>query len=157
VKVPLFDILRPSLEGISMLDLFGGTGAVGIEALSQGAAHCVFLDTNARAVATIKDNLKTTGLAEQGEVRHTDAFVYLRNCAKSFDLIFVAPPQYKGVWIEAMRTIAERPHLLADGGSVIVQIDPKEYEELELGQLSKTQERRYGNTILVFYSSNRES
>ncbi len=136
-----------------MLDLFGGTGAVGIEALSQGAGHCIFLDTNARAVATIKENLKATDLADKAEVRHTDAFVYLRNCAKSFDLIYVAPPQYKGIWIEAMRTIAERPHLLNDKGAVIVQIDPKEYEELDLGSLTKTQERRYGNTILVFYST----
>jgi 16S rRNA (guanine966-N2)-methyltransferase len=152
VKVPLFDILRPRLEGIAILDLFGGTGAVGIEALSQGAGHCVFIDTNARAVATIRDNLTTTELLDRAEVRHTDAFVYLRNCAKSFDLIYVAPPQYQGVWIEAMRTIAERPHLLTEGGIIIVQIDPKEYEELDLGYLVKTQERRYGNTILVFYS-----
>jgi 16S rRNA (guanine966-N2)-methyltransferase len=155
VKVPLFDILRPRLEGISMLDLFAGTGAVGIEALSQGAGHCVFLDTNARAVATIKDNIAATELAQQAEVRHTDAFVYLRNCSKSFDLIYVAPPQYKGIWIEAMRTIAERPHLLNDEAIVIVQIDPKEYEELDLGRLVKTQERRYGNSILVFYAPSR--
>jgi 16S rRNA (guanine966-N2)-methyltransferase len=152
VKVPLFDILRPQLEGISMLDLFGGTGAVGIEALSQGAKHCVFLDTNARAVSTIKDNLTTCELLEKAEVRHTDAFIYLKNCAKSFDLIFIAPPQYKGLWIEAIRMIAERPHLLADEGLIIVQIDPKEYELLQLETLRETQQRKYGNTVLVFYS-----
>jgi 16S rRNA (guanine(966)-N(2))-methyltransferase RsmD len=153
VKVPLFDILRPQLPGISMLDLFAGTGAVGIEALSQGAKHCVFLDTNSRAVATIRDNLSATALSEQAEVRHTDAFVYLRNCAKSFDLIYVAPPQYEGLWIEAVRVIAERPHVLAESGTLIVQIDPKEYEELDLIHLIKTRERRYGNTLLVFYST----
>lgn len=151
VKVPLFDILRPRLADTSILDLFAGTGAVGIEALSQGARHCVFLDTNARAIATIRDNLTTTELIDRAEVRHTDAFVYLRNCSRSFDLIYVAPPQYKGIWIEALRTIAERPHLLTCDATVIVQIDPKEYEELDLGALKKTQERRYGNTILVFY------
>ena len=151
VKVPLFDIIRPQLEGISILDLFGGTGSVGIEALSQGASHCVFLDTNARAIATIKENLETTDLTSKAEVRHTDAFVYLRNCSKSFDLIFVAPPQYKGVWIEAMRTIAERPDLIKAGGRVIVQIDPKEYEPLDLGVLVETQQRRYGNSLLVFW------
>lgn len=152
VKAPLFDILRPYLPGMSMLDLFGGTGAVGIEALSQGAEHCVFLDTNARAVATIKDNLATTDLSEKAEVRHTDAFVYLRNTAKSFDLIFVAPPQYKGIWVEAMRIIAERPHLIADEGQIIVQIDPKEYEALELTSFREVRQKRYGNTILVFYA-----
>jgi 16S rRNA (guanine966-N2)-methyltransferase len=151
VKTPLFDILRPSLAGQSVLDLFAGTGAVGIEALSQGAARCVFLDTNARAIATIKDNLETCALSSQADVRHTDAFVYLKNTSKVFDLIYVAPPQYKGIWIEAMRIIAERPHLLATGGSIIVQIDPKEYEALELLTLEEVQQRKYGNTVLVFF------
>jgi 16S rRNA (guanine(966)-N(2))-methyltransferase RsmD len=151
VKVPLFDILRPHIPGATVLDLFGGTGQIGIEALSQGSTHCVFLDTNARAVATIKENLATTQLTERGEVRHTDAFVYLKNCAKTFDLIFVAPPQYKGIWIEAMRMIAERPHLVAPKGHVIVQIDPKEYEELCLETLSEVSQRKYGNTLFVFY------
>jgi 16S rRNA (guanine966-N2)-methyltransferase len=153
VKTPLFDILRPLLPGISVLDLFAGTGAVGIEALSQGAARCVFLDTNARAIVTIRDNLATCHLTEQAEVRHTDAFVYLKNTSKSFDLVYVAPPQYKGVWIEAMRVIAERPHLLADGGQIIVQIDPKEYEALSLETLHEVQQRTYGNTVLIFYKA----
>lgn len=152
VKVPLFDILRPLLPGTSVLDLFAGTGGIGIEALSQGADHCVFIDTNARAVATIKDNLQTTNLSGLGEVRHTDAFVYLRNSAKSFDLIFVAPPQYKGLWIEAMRNLAERPHLLAASGAIIVQIDPKEYEPLDLISFKEDSQRKYGNTLFVFYS-----
>ena len=152
VKTPLFDILRPTLPGAVILDLFAGTGAVGIEALSQGAQSCVFLDTNAKAVATIRDNLSTCGLLNKAEVRHTDAFIFLKNSGKQFDLIYVAPPQYKGIWIEAMRTIAERPQLLLEQGQIIVQIDPKEYEPLELETLKETQQRRYGNTILVFYS-----
>lgn len=151
-KVPLFDILRAQLPGISVLDLFGGTGQIGIEALSQGADHCVFIDTNARAVATIKDNLSTTQLTDKAEVRHTDAFVYLKNCSRSFDLIFVAPPQYKGIWIEAMRLIAERPHLLADDGQIVVQIDPKEYEPLDLATFKEDSQRKYGNTLFVFYT-----
>jgi 16S rRNA (guanine(966)-N(2))-methyltransferase RsmD len=152
VKTPLFDILRPQLEGIQMLDLFGGTGAVGIEALSQGAQHCVFLDTNPRAVATIKENLTSCELLSRSEVRHTDAFIYLKNCSKQFDLIYVAPPQYKGLWIEAMRMIAERPHLLTPRGQIIVQIDPKEYEPLQLETLHENQQRKYGSTELIFYT-----
>jgi 16S rRNA (guanine(966)-N(2))-methyltransferase RsmD len=135
-----------------MLDLFGGTGAVGIEALSQGAEHCVFLDTNQKAVATIRSNLESTDLTEHAEVRHTDAFIYLKNCAKAFDLIFVAPPQYKGIWIEAMHTIAERPHLIKPDGLVIAQIDPKEYETLELATLQEREQRKYGSTVLVFFA-----
>ena len=157
VKTPLFDILRPRLAGISILDLFGGTGAVGIEALSQGAGHCIFLDTNARAVATIKHHLTACELSDRAEVRHTDAFIYLKNTTKSFDLIYVAPPQYKGIWIEALRALAERPHLLNEGGQIIAQIDPKEYEKLDLVTLSETSQRRYGNSILVFYDKPKKS
>lgn len=151
VKVPLFDIIRPHLPDARVLDLFGGTGAIGIEALSQGAQHCVFLDTNAKAVATIQKNLGATRLEKQAEVRHTDAFIYLKNTSKAFDLIFVAPPQYKGIWIEAMRVIAERPHLLRSDGIIIVQIDPKEYEALEMETLYESQKRTYGNSQLVFF------
>jgi 16S rRNA (guanine966-N2)-methyltransferase len=157
VKTALFDMLRPKLAGTSVLDLFGGTGAVGIEALSQGARHCVFLDVNARAIATIKENLATCGLIAQAEVRHTDAFIYLKNTQRSFDLIYVAPPQYKGIWIEALRTLAERPHILAPGGAIIVQIDPKEYEALDLETLREDSQRSYGNTVLVFFSAHSTS
>lgn len=152
VKVPLFDIIRPRLPDARVLDLFGGTGQIGIEALSQGAAHCVFLDTNTRAVETIKENLTTTLLSDKAEVRHTDAFLYLKNSAKTFDLIFVAPPQYKGLWIEALHILAERPHLLTDTGTIIAQIDPKEYELLDLASLREDSQRKYGNTLFVFYS-----
>jgi 16S rRNA (guanine966-N2)-methyltransferase len=151
VKVPLFDILRPALEGSTFLDVFAGTGSVGIEALSQGAASCVFLDVNARAVATIKENLTTTELSDRAEVRHTDAFIFLRNTSRRFDTIFVAPPQYRGIWIEALRVIAERPDLLTPAGQVIVQIDPKEYEPLDLTAMGELQQRRYGNTVLLFW------
>ena len=157
VKVPLFDILRPHLSDASVLDLFGGTGAIGIEALSQGATSCVFLDTNAKAVATIKKNLSATHLTDVGEVRDTDAFIYLRNTVKSFNLIFVAPPQYKGIWIEAIRTLAERPHLLQTDGIIIAQIDPNEYEALELETLHEYEQRRYGNSLLVFYNHKKQN
>ena len=152
VKVPLFDILRPTIAGIKMLDLFAGTGSVGIEALSQGAAYCIFLDTNAKAYKVIQENLITTLLSDKAEVRHTDAFTYLKNTAKSFDLIFIAPPQYKGIWIEAMRVIAERPNLLSAAGQIIVQIDPKEYEELHLASFTESARRKYGSTELLFYT-----
>lgn len=161
VKASLFDILRPRMEGMEMLDLFAGSGSVGIEALSQGAASCVFTELASQAVATIRKNLAATGLAARATVLQTDALDYLKHTAKTFDLIYVAPPQYKDVWSEAMRLIAARPELLRGGtvgpdqdqsaGFVIAQIHPKEYRDLELGTLRETRQRRYGNTVLVFY------
>ncbi len=154
VKTALFDILRPEIEGITVLDLFGGAGSVGIEALSQGASHCTFLDLSTAAVKTIKENLETTGLNAKAEVRHTDAFGYLRNTRKQFDLIYVAPPQFKSLWVQAMQTIGERPELVSENGLVIAQIDPTEYESVALASFGEEQQRKYGSTLLVFYRKN---
>lgn len=151
VKTALFDIIRPWIAESSVLDLFAGSGGVGIEALSQGARHCTFLDLEPKAVATVRANLEATGLSVQAEVRHTDAFSYLRNTSKRFDLIFVAPPQYEGLWVQALQFIAERPDLLTPHGRVIAQIDPTEYEALSLASLSEYAQRKYGNTVLVFF------
>lgn len=151
VRTSLFDILRPTLDGKRILDLFAGSGSVGIEALSQGASHCTFIDIGRKATEIVKDNLKHTELEKDALVLNTDAFKFLRNTDKAFDLIYIAPPQYKSLWVEAMRSIAERPELLTEGGEIIVQIDPKEYEKIELTAFEETQERRYGNTLLIFY------
>jgi 16S rRNA (guanine(966)-N(2))-methyltransferase RsmD len=160
VKTSLFDILRPRIAGMAVLDLFAGSGSVGIEALSQGAATCTFIELGHQAVAVVRKNLAVTGLADRAEVIHTDAFSYLRTTPKVFDLVYVAPPQYKGLWEEAMRLIAARPGLLRSpsgsseddsNGLVIVQIHPKEYRSLDLGEIRETRQKRYGNTLLVFY------
>jgi 16S rRNA (guanine966-N2)-methyltransferase len=161
VKTALFDILRPRIPGMDVLDLFAGSGSVGIEALSQGAAHCTFIDLGHPAVATIKRNLATTGFSDRAEVRQADAFAYLGGTARSFDLIYIAPPQYKDLWVEAMHRIAARPEVLRGplaeageepaSGLAIVQIDPREYERLELGEIREVRQKRYGNTLLVFF------
>ena len=151
VKTALFDILRPKIENIYLLDLFAGTGAVGIEALSQGAKHCTFLDLSQEAYSVIKKNLENCNFLDRSEVRNTDSFRYLKNTAKEFDLIYIAPPQYLNLWQEAMLCIAERPNLLKNSGQIIVQIDPKEYETLNLMQIKEVRQKKYGNTLLVFY------
>src|SRR4051794_12379151 len=102
VKTSLFDVLRPRIAGMTMLDLFAGSGSVGIEALSQGAAHCTFIDVADKAVATIKKNLALTGFCDRAAVRHADAFGYLSGTKETFDLIYIAPPQYKSLWLKAM-------------------------------------------------------
>ncbi|RMG40910.1 MAG: 16S rRNA (guanine(966)-N(2))-methyltransferase RsmD [Candidatus Dadabacteria bacterium] len=151
VKTALFDVLRPELEDAHVLDLFAGTGSIGIEALSQGAAHCVFIEIERRAAETIRKNLAHTELAEFATVRHGDAFGFLKKCSRNFDLIFIDPPQYQSLWSEALRAIAERPELLRDNGLIIVKIDPHEYEELTLNDFTEEKRRRYGSSELVFY------
>lgn len=154
VKESLFNILgMAEVMDRRWLDLFGGTGQVGIEALSRGAQQVVFVDNARAAIRTIHANLATTRLAAQADVVQTDAFAYLQrpNLAK-FDLIYVAPPQYKNLWLDVLRVLDERPlRWLHPQGLVVVQIDPKEYEPPVLAHLTLYDERKYGNTLLLFY------
>lgn len=151
IKQSLFDMLRPRIQEMNFLDLFGGSGSVGIEALSQGASTCIFVDVEKKAVETIKKNLEKTKLAEKAKVRFQDAFTYLRNTKNTFDFIFVAPPQYKGVWIRILQELSERPGILNSAGEIIVQIDPKEDEEIQLSNFIRADERTHGNTKIIFY------
>jgi 16S rRNA (guanine966-N2)-methyltransferase len=162
VKTALFDILRPRIAGMRLLDLFAGSGSVGIEALSQGAAHCTFTDLGREAIATIKKNLDSTGLSANATVRQTNALDFLKTAPGPFDLIYIAPPQYKNLWIEALQRLDARPELLSapdpddpdnteSPGLAIAQIDPREYQTIDLATLRETRQKRYGNTLLVFF------
>ena len=152
VKESLFNIIRMDIIGCNFLDLFAGTGSVGIEALSRGAKYVRFIDLNRRAIQVILENLALVGLEDGSDVFQMDAFVLLsRNPDIQFDYVFIAPPQYKEMWKKALVTLDTRPEWLVDDGWVIVQIDPKEFEEVRLKHLSIFDKRRYGNTLLVFY------
>ncbi len=158
VKESLFSILdaQDALEGCRILDLFGGTGAVGIEALSRGAAHVTFCEKDRRALAVLRQNLTSTGLAERAEVIAGDAFSFLQrlgmaSAPAAFDLIYLAPPQYRQLWERALTLVDAHPRLLAPDGWVIVQIHPKEDRPLALAALVRSDERNYGSTRLIFY------
>jgi 16S rRNA (guanine966-N2)-methyltransferase len=153
VKGALFNIL--GVEDIidsTWLDLFAGTGSVGIEALSRGAKFTRFVDLNRPAVTTIKANLDKTHLKDRAEVVQADAFALLKRPAdRPFDYIYIAPPQYKDMWIKALQTLDENTGWLKEDTWVIVQIDPLEYGEHSLQHLVEFEQRKYGNTLLVFY------
>ena len=156
-KTALFSILGGWVEGARVLDLFGGTGAVGIEALSRGAAFAHFLDLNRRAVETVQENLAHCRLEKQAVVEKGDSFAFLqRYRGEPFDLIYVAPPQYRGLWHKALALIDARPELLAQGGVVVVQIHPREDTPLDLAFLEEYDRRRYGSVELIFYASAEE-
>lgn len=183
VKTALFDILSTRVEDARFLDLFAGTGGVGIEALSRGAASATFIEMNAGVLKLMRENLQITGLADRAETVHGDAFKFLQAAAPSdrenvaggpvsgrfsrylagsagyYDIIYVAPPQYKGMAARALGLLDSSP-LVPDGGLVIVQIYPKERPEVAavpLSRLELTGERRYGSTLLMFYEVSREN
>ena len=151
VKQAVFNILQDDVQGSSWLDLFAGTGAVGIEALSRGAADATFIDNAPEAIDTIKDNLASTRLIERARVVRQDAFRFLRGAPREFDFIYVAPPQYAGLWAKALQALDAAPGWLAENGEIIVQIDPSEFQALVLKNFELVEERKYGKTLVCFY------
>ena len=151
VKEALFNIFGADIIDARFLDLFGGTGGVGIEALSRGAAQAVFIEKNRKAQETIKSNLAQTRLSDRAELVRGDAFVYLQIAPTPFHYIYIAPPQYQRLWIDALQLIDAQPEWLADDGEIIVQIHPKEYEVLSLQNFEEIEQRKYSSTLLVFY------
>jgi len=152
VKEALFNILGADVQGSEWLDLFAGTGAVGIEAISRGARFVRFVDRNRKPIRVVRENLKTTGFTNQAEMLQTDAFSHLDGQPdRRFDYIYIAPPQYKGMWKRALLALDAQPGWLVDDGWAIVQIHPVEFEPTPLKNLIEFDQRRYGSTLLVFY------
>ena len=152
VKEALFNILAGDVIASRWWDLFGGTGAIGIEALSRGAAFVRFTDANRAPIETIKVNVEQCGFSKQSEIRRGDAFTFLAGTPdRQFEYIYIAPPQYKEMWAKALEIIDENPDWLSDDGWIIAQIDPKEYKTLSLENVEEFEQRKYGSTLLVFF------
>ncbi|WKZ38045.1 MAG: 16S rRNA (guanine(966)-N(2))-methyltransferase RsmD [Anaerolineales bacterium] len=152
VKEALFNILAGDVIDSKWWDLFAGTGAIGIEAISRGASFVRFSDLNRAPIETIKDNVEHCRFGGQAEIRRGDAFSMLSSPAdKQFEYIYIAPPQYKKMWSTALKLIDDTIGWLTEDGTVIVQIDPAEYELLELKNLVEGGSRKYGSTLLIFY------
>jgi 16S rRNA (guanine966-N2)-methyltransferase len=152
VKEALFNILAGDVVDSTWWDLFAGTGAVGIEALSRGASLVRFSDLNRAPIETVKWNLDHCGFSARAEIRRGDAFAMLAAAPdKQFEFIYIAPPQFKGLWSRALLALDDNPAWLTETGWAIVQIAPKEYEIPELVTLEELDQRKYGSTLLIFF------
>lgn len=152
VKEAVFNIIGGDILDASFLDLFGGTGSVGLEALSRGASRCLFLDINQRAVQVLKSNLLAIGLDDFGIVKLQDANRFLAHLPdQSFDYIYIAPPQYKEMWEKTLRVLDGQDGWSSLDGWVIVQIHPIEYKKLDLQNFVEFDQRVYGSTMLIFF------
>lgn len=152
VKEALFNIIGGDVLDSRWWDLFAGTGAVGIEALSRGAAFARFTDLNRAPIDTIKSNLASSGLAGRADVRRGDAFSLIAARPDDvFHYIYIAPPQFHEMWSQALTALDAQLGWLADDGWIVVQIAPKEYHDVQLGGLVEFDQRKYGSTLLVFY------
>lgn len=152
VKEALFNIISGDIVDSSFLDLFGGTGSVGIEALSRGAAHVTFFEKNTLALKILKENISKCGFSSLSQVIKGDAFYLIsQQNINNFDYVFIAPPQYLGLWSKMMSKVDSLPNKLSDNAWIIVQINPKEYSHIQLLNLEEFDIRDYGSTRLVFY------
>jgi 16S rRNA (guanine966-N2)-methyltransferase len=156
VKEALFDILTPRVPDSRFLDLYAGTGSVGVEALSRGAEGATFVEKAPKAIRVIRENLSLTNQSRRARVIQEDVLRFIARSAEdpddagTFDIIYVAPPQYQGLWRETL-LVLEQSQLLAPDGVVVAQIFPKEFERLPLIKYVLTDQRTYGSTMLCFY------
>ena len=153
VKQAIFNILQFDLEGRRILDLFGGTGQLGIEALSRGAREAVFTDSSRTSVQLIRENLKRCGL--EGKVLQTDALSFLARGEK-FDVIFIDPP-YDGGLYQAVLERINAVDNLNEGGIIVCEARAG----TELPELAhpyrKLREKRYGNVKICLYGKNEKA
>jgi 16S rRNA (guanine(966)-N(2))-methyltransferase RsmD len=157
VKQTLFAILEPDLDGAAVLDLFAGSGAGGIEALSRGAARAVFVEHDAGAVRAIHDNLRRTRLEAHATVVRADALLWLAELAVApaapaaapFDVVFADPPYGETALLARALELAA-PHL-RPGGVLVAKHFWREPPPATIGLLASDRERRFGETALTFY------
>lgn len=148
VKEALFSIINFDIPGARVLDLFGGTGQLGIEAMSRGAERCVFVDARENACKLIKENLKRTKL--EGTVIRSDYLDYLNRCKDQFSIIFLDPPYAEEYLENAIKRIAEIDILQTDG--IIVAERPVGKElPWEFDGYQRSKDYKYGKTLLTIY------
>lgn len=150
VKEALFSILHFEIPGARVLDLFGGTGQLGIEAISRGAKSAVFVDAGEAACKLIKENLRRAKMEGEGRVVRADYLDYLSRCRDTFDIILLDPP-YAEVFLEnSLKKISEIDIL--ESGGIIVAERPVEKAILEeIPGFTKSKDYKYGKTFLTLY------
>ena len=150
VKEALFSIINFDLPGAAVLDLFGGTGQLGIEALSRGAKSATFIDAREDACKIIRENLKRTKLESQGRVVRSDYLAYLRRCREKFDIILLDPP-YAEVFLEnALKCITEID-ILQSGGIIVAERPVEKELPFEFEGYTRSRDYKYGKTLLTIY------
>ena len=153
VKQTLFAILEPDLRGATFLDLFAGSGAAGIEALSRGAAHATFVERDAGAIRTIKANLQRTGLAERATVTRGEVLAWLRDPARAAeparDMVLLDPPYEETAALTA--ALEALGPLLTPNARVVAKHFWRDAPPARVGLLASERERRFGETTLTFY------
>lgn len=148
VKEGLFSAIQFDIEGRRVLDLFAGTGQLGIEALSRGARNCVFVDSSRDSQNITRQNLQHTGLAKASRVAAMDFAAFLRSTNEVFDIAFLDPPYDKGLIPEALPLLVEK---MSPGGAILCETRVKEPLPEQVGKFAVKKSYRYGKIKLTLY------
>ena len=149
VKEGIFSALQFFIPGANMLDLFAGSGQMGIEALSRGAAHCVFVDSSRESITVIKKNLNTTDLFKKATVAQMDAIRYVERASTKFDFIFADPPYRKDI---AGALLPYLDKMIEDGGYIALETEREANLPDEVLSLSLKKRYNYGSTTVWMYN-----
>ena len=150
VKEALFSIIQFDLPGTRVLDLFGGTGQLGIEALSRGAKSAVFVDAGEKACALIKENLRRCKMENDGKVFRSDYLKYLENCRETFDIVLLDPP-YAEVFLENSLKKLSEIDILQSGGIIVAERPVEKELILTLPGFTRSKDYKYGKTLLTLF------
>lgn len=150
VKEALFSVIQFDIPGATVLDLFGGTGQLGIEALSRGAKKAVFVDQQAKACELIRENLRRTKFDREGQVVRADYLEYLKRCRELFDIVFLDPP-YAEVFLEnALKCITEID-ILRSGGIIVTERPVGKDLAFAFPGYTRSRDYKYGKTLITLY------
>lgn len=150
VKEALFSIIQFNVPASKVLDLFGGTGQLGIEALSRDAKSAVFIDEREDACKLIRENLKKTRLEGSAKVIRSDYAAYLRSCKEKFNIIFLDPP-YAEVFLENSLKMITEIDILETGGIIVTERPLGKDLLCEFSGYTRSKDYKYGNTLLTIY------
>ncbi len=150
VKEALFSILQFDLPGTRVLDLFGGTGQLGIEAISRGAASAVFVDASPKACALIRENLKHCRIEQQGSVIQMDYLQYLSSCRETFNIILLDPPYAEDFLENALKKLSEID-ILESGGIIVAERPVEKALDVEISGFSRSRDYKYGKTRITLF------
>lgn len=149
VKESIFNLIQGYVPGSVVLDLFGGSGALSLEAISRGANHATILDKDKRSIEIIKKNIEITDFSDKTDVKHQSAEAFVESVGKKFDIIFLDPPYNKGFVIPILESVSEN-ELLNDDGIVVLESDFCD-DHGEVPGLEIIKQKKYGRTYITIY------
>ncbi len=148
VKESIFNMIAFDIPDSCVLDLFSGSGSLGIEALSRGAKECTFVDKSLQSISVTKKNLEATHLLDSAFVLNTDSIEFIKSTNKKFDIIFIDPPYESDLYNKSLSAIKESG-ILSDGGFIVLEYDTEITPYFSANRFELTKEKKYGRVKIL--------